>query len=72
MRPEAPRLVEPKSGFIDGKISDIVFFGSDTRVQLTMLDGSHLTVRCERGLSPGVGDTVGLVWDPHRTTLLRA
>ncbi len=72
VRPEAPRLVEPKSGFLDGTISDIVFFGSDTRVQLTMPDGSQLTVRCERGLSPSVGDTVGLVWDPHRTTLLRA
>ncbi|MFM0340687.1 ABC transporter ATP-binding protein [Paraburkholderia fungorum] len=72
LRPEAPRLVEPKSGFLDGTISDIVFFGSDTRVQLTMPDGSHLSVRCERSLAPRVGDTVGLVWDPHRTTLLRA
>ncbi|TCK84126.1 ABC transporter ATP-binding protein [Paraburkholderia sp. BL9I2N2] len=72
VRPEAPRLVEPKSGFLDGTISDIVFIGSDTRVQLTLGDGSHLSVRCERGLSPCVGDTVGLVWDPHRTTLLRA
>jgi putative spermidine/putrescine transport system ATP-binding protein len=72
LRPEAPRLVEPKSGFLDGTISDSVFFGSDTRVQLTMSDGSHLSVRCERSLAPRVGDTVGLVWDPHRTTLLRA
>jgi putative spermidine/putrescine transport system ATP-binding protein len=72
VRPEAPRLVEPKSGFVDGKISDIVFFGSDTRVQLTMQDGSRLTVRCARGQSASVGDTVGIVWDPHRTTLLRA
>lgn len=72
LRPEAPRLVEPKSGFLDGTISDIVFFGSDTRVQLTLSDGSHLSVRCERGLSPCIGDTVGLVWDPHRTTLLSA
>jgi putative spermidine/putrescine transport system ATP-binding protein len=72
LRPEAPRLVEPKRGFLDGTISDIVFFGSDTRVQLTLSDGSHLSVRCERSLSPCIGDTVGLVWDPHRTTLLRA
>lgn len=72
LRPEAPRLVEPKSGFLDGRISDIVFFGSDTRVQLTLPDGSHLNVRCERSLSPRVGDTAGLVWDPLRTTLLHA
>jgi putative spermidine/putrescine transport system ATP-binding protein len=70
VRPEAPRLVEPQRGFVDGTIADVVFFGSDTRVQLAMNDGSELTVRCERSLSPRVGDKVGLVWDPHRTTLL--
>jgi putative spermidine/putrescine transport system ATP-binding protein len=72
LRPEAPRLVEPKSGFIDGTIADVVFFGSDTRVQLAMNDGSEITVRCERSLSPRIGETVGLVWDPYRTTLLHA
>jgi putative spermidine/putrescine transport system ATP-binding protein len=72
LRPEAPRLVEAKSGFVDGTIADVVFFGSDTRVQLSMPDGSELTVRCERGVSPRIGDTVGLVWDPYRTTLVHA
>ncbi|MEM5388408.1 ABC transporter ATP-binding protein [Paraburkholderia phymatum] len=72
VRPEAPRLVEPASGFVDGTIADVVFFGSDTRVQLSMNDGSQLTVRCERSLSPRIGDKVGLVWDPYRTTLLHA
>ncbi|WP_250494789.1 ABC transporter ATP-binding protein [Caballeronia sp. GAWG1-1] len=72
LRPEAPRLVEPKSGFIDGTIADVVFFGSDTRVQLAMNDGSEITVRCERSLSPRIGERVGLVWDPYRTTLLHA
>ena len=72
VRPEAPRLVEPASGFVDGTIADVVFFGSDTRVQLAMDDGSELTVRCERSLSPRVGDKVGVVWDPYRTTLLQS
>ncbi|MFM0052299.1 ABC transporter ATP-binding protein [Caballeronia grimmiae] len=72
VRPEAPRLVEPQSGFVDGTISEVVFFGSDTRVQLAMSDGSALTVRCERSVSPRIGDRVGLVWDPYRTTLLHA
>ncbi|MFM0492548.1 ABC transporter ATP-binding protein [Paraburkholderia caledonica] len=72
VRPEAPRLVEPERGFVDGTIADIVFFGSDTRVQLAMNDGSELTVRCERSLSPRIGEKVGLVWDPYRTTLLQA
>ncbi|SAK69105.1 ABC transporter [Caballeronia catudaia] len=72
LRPEAPRLVEPQGGFVDGTIADVVFFGSDTRVQLSMSDGSELTVRCERSLSPRIGDRVGLVWDPYRTTLLHA
>jgi putative spermidine/putrescine transport system ATP-binding protein len=72
VRPEAPRLVESKRGYFDGTISDIVFFGSDTRVQLTLTDGSQLSVRCERSLAPRLGDTVGLTWDPHRTTLLSA
>jgi len=72
VRPEAPRFVEPASGFVDGTIADVVFFGSDTRVQLAMNDGSELTVRCERSLSPRVGDKVGLVWDPYRTTLLHS
>jgi putative spermidine/putrescine transport system ATP-binding protein len=72
LRPEAPSLVEPQSGFVDGTVADIVFFGSDTRVQLSMNDGSALTVRCGRSLSPRIGDKVGLVWDPYRTTLLHA
>ncbi|MDR5821487.1 MULTISPECIES: ABC transporter ATP-binding protein [unclassified Caballeronia] len=72
VRPEAPRLVEPQGGYVDGTISDVVFFGSDTRVQLAMNDGSELTVRCERSLSPRIGDKVGLTWDPYRTTLLHA
>jgi putative spermidine/putrescine transport system ATP-binding protein len=72
LRPEAPRLVEPRTGFVDGTISDVVFFGSDTRVQLAMSDGTELTVRCERSVTPRVGDRVGLTWDPHRTTLLHA
>jgi putative spermidine/putrescine transport system ATP-binding protein len=72
VRPEAPRLVDPKSGFVDGTIAGVVFFGSDTRVQLTMRDGTPFSVRCERSMMPCVGDTVGLVWDPRRTTLLCA
>ena len=72
VRPEAPRLVEPARGFVDGTIAGVVFFGSDTRVHLTMRDGTPFTVRCERSMMPRVGETVGLVWDPRRTTLLRA
>jgi putative spermidine/putrescine transport system ATP-binding protein len=72
LRPEALRLVEPQNGFVDGTIADVVFFGSDTRVQLAMNDGSALTVRCERSLTPRIGEKVGLVWDPYRTTLLHA
>ena len=72
LRPEALRLVDVASGFVDGRISDVVFFGSDTRVQLSLADGSELVARCERSLSPRIGDTVGLVWDPYRTTLLQA
>lgn len=72
LRPEALQLVDASRGFIDGRIDDIVFFGSDTRIRLSLADGSELTARCERSLSPHVGDTVGLVWDPYRTTLLHA
>jgi putative spermidine/putrescine transport system ATP-binding protein len=72
VRPEAPRLVEANSGFVDGTIADIVFFGSDTRVHLTMRDGTPFSVRCERSTTPRIGETVGLVWDPLRTTLLHA
>ncbi|MBN3801876.1 ABC transporter ATP-binding protein [Paraburkholderia sp. Ac-20336] len=72
LRPEALELVEPSRGFVDGRIDDVVFFGSDTHVQLSLPDGSELTARCARTLSPRVGDTVGLTWDPYRTTLLHA
>ncbi|KQR81627.1 ABC transporter [Burkholderia sp. Leaf177] len=72
LRPEALQFVEPKRGFVDGRIEDIVFFGSDTHVQLSLPDGSELTARCSRTLSPRIGDTVGLTWDPYRTTLLHA
>ncbi|WP_233837105.1 ABC transporter ATP-binding protein [Paraburkholderia sp. ZP32-5] len=72
VRPEALELVEPSRGFVDGRIDDVVFFGSDTHVQLSLPDGSELTARCARTLSPRVGATVGLTWDPYRTTLLYA
>ncbi|SDV50723.1 ABC transporter ATP-binding protein [Chitinasiproducens palmae] len=72
LRPEALEFVEPKQGFIDGRIDDVVFFGSDTHVQLSLPDGSGLTARCSRTLSPRIGDLVGLTWDPYRTTLLHA
>jgi putative spermidine/putrescine transport system ATP-binding protein len=72
IRPEVPRLVEPHVGFVSGVISELVFFGSDIRLQMTMTDGSSFSVRCGRELTPKVGDTVGLVWDPKRTSLLRA
>jgi len=29
-------------------------------------------VRCERQLTPRVGDQVGITWDAHRATLLAA
>jgi putative spermidine/putrescine transport system ATP-binding protein len=72
LRPEALQFVEPKHGFVDACIDDVVFFGSDTHVQLSLPDGSELMARCARTLSPRVGDTVGLIWDPYRTTLLHA
>jgi putative spermidine/putrescine transport system ATP-binding protein len=72
LRPEALEFVEPSRGFIDGRIDDVVFFGSDTHVQLSLPDGSALTARCARTLSPRIGDRVGLTWDPYRTTLLNA
>jgi putative spermidine/putrescine transport system ATP-binding protein len=72
LRPEALEFVEPSHGFVDGRIDDVVFFGSDTHVQLSLADGSELTARCARTLSPRIGDRVGLTWDPYRTTLLHA
>ncbi|PMS38828.1 putative spermidine/putrescine transport system ATP-binding protein [Trinickia symbiotica] len=72
VRPETIRLVDPDAGFSAGVISDIVFFGSDTRVQLTMSDGSLFNVRCARTEKPRIGERVGLLWDPQRTTLLDA
>ena len=72
VRPESTRLVEPGQGFFQGTISDIVFFGSDTRVQVTTPDGTQVSVRCERRIQPEIGDPVGVRWDPNHATLLMA
>jgi putative spermidine/putrescine transport system ATP-binding protein len=70
VRPEVPRLVAPASGFVDGTVTELVFFGSDTRVTLTLPDGTLFAVRCERGATPRVGEASGVVWEPRQTTLL--
>jgi putative spermidine/putrescine transport system ATP-binding protein len=70
VRPEVPDLVAPGTGFLDASVNDIVFYGSDLRVQLTLRDGSRFDLRCPRNTQPKIGDTVGLRWQPDRTTLL--
>lgn len=70
VRPEVPRLVAPAGGFMDGTVTDLVFFGSDTRVTLSLAGGTPFAVRCDRGATPRIGERVGVVWEPHRTTLL--
>ncbi len=72
LRPEALEFVEPRRGFIDGRIDEVVFFGSDIHVQLSLTDGSELTARCARTLSPRIGETVSFTWDPYRTIVLNA
>ncbi|KFE50650.1 ABC transporter ATP-binding protein [Pseudomonas syringae] len=70
VRPEAARLTEPAQGLLVGHIDECVFLGSDTRALIRLPSGARFSVRCERQLTPRVGDQVGITWDAQRATLL--
>ena len=70
VRPEAARLTEPAAGLLVGTVDECVFLGSDTRALIRLPSGNRFSVRCPRALNPRLGESVGIVWDPQRATLL--
>jgi spermidine/putrescine transport system ATP-binding protein len=64
VRPERLSLTVPGAGAINGRVENIVYFGTDTSYQVALQDGAAVTVRAQNrdGARPrfAVGDAVGL------------
>jgi spermidine/putrescine transport system ATP-binding protein len=64
VRPERLSLTVPGAGAINGRVENIVYFGTDTSYQVALQDGVAVTVRAQNrdGARPrfAVGDPVGL------------
>mgnify|MGYP003643550411 FL=1 len=45
VRPEQARLVPPEEGLLTGTITNIVYFGTDTHIHITLEDGTPCVLR---------------------------
>jgi putative spermidine/putrescine transport system ATP-binding protein len=64
LRPEAIRLADPAAAPVSGAIVSVRYLGAATRLTID-LDGISLAALAPAGsASPGIGETVGLAWDP--------
>ncbi len=68
LRPEHARLANTNAGQINGKITDIVYFGTDTHFQIALGHGENFTLRQQN--KPGfqhshkIGADVGILIEP--------
>ena len=70
VRPEMASLTEPGQGLLAGTVAELVFLGSDLKAVITLPGGDPFSVRCDRGVVPKPGETVGLRWDTTRASVL--
>lgn len=71
IRPEHGQLVDPTQGICKGRVSEVVFTGSDVRVLVDLESEFTFTIRTSRSVVPQPGDLVGISWSPENTVLLR-
>jgi putative spermidine/putrescine transport system ATP-binding protein len=70
IRPEHIRLAGA-SALLSGKVSEIIYAGSESRVLIQLRSGLVLTMRHRADLpNPAIGETVGVTWTPDRIRLL--
>ena len=71
VRPESISLVSPESGFLRGRITEVVFHGSDLKVLVDIQGGQNIVVRApSESPAARLNDTVGVRWSPARSVLL--
>jgi len=75
VRPERLSLTGPAGGVLQGRVDNIVYFGTDTTYQVALPDGIALNVRAQNrdGARPrfAVGDTVGVELTAEALQVLR-
>ncbi len=81
IRPEHARLVDPRSrdhdsdALLQGKIENIVYFGTDTHYHVRLDDESAFVVRHQNrhgeGTAPSLGDSCAIAIEPGASQILR-
>ena len=74
IRPEQAQLVEPGAGDMTGHLRDVVFFGTDTHLHLTLEGGQGFTLRRQNsapGEDPEPGTALGVRLTPGALRVLR-
>ena len=76
IRPEHARLqASSRTATMTGKLTNILFFGTDTNFHLTLENGDSFVVRSQneigRNFNPSIGDALGIVIDEQAIQILK-
>ena len=75
VRPENASLSEVKKGDFAGTVENVVYFGTDTHLHLTLSDGTPFIIRQQNAAGAGApvkaGDRVGVVVAPDTPRIIR-
>ncbi|MET4736688.1 putative spermidine/putrescine transport system ATP-binding protein [Bradyrhizobium japonicum] len=71
VRPEHIDLHGDAENAVSGRVSEIAYLGSETRVLMSLSDGTELFVRLRSDIEPpGIGENVSARWRPGDATIL--
>lgn len=73
VRPERIAITDPGKGLVQGVATRQIYLGTDMHVEVTLLDGEHVTVRMQNSTQneiPDVGTAVGLDFEANAVRLL--
>ena len=75
VRPEHARLCAPEDALLQGTLSDIVYFGTDTHFHVAVEDGTTFVLRQQNASDAQVahakGETVGVTFPAHAAQVLK-
>lgn len=71
VRPECLHLGNGSDNVLSGRVSEVVYAGSETRVIVTLGEGQLITLRLPSGVpAPGLGETAAFGWDSDRAVMV--
>ena len=71
IRPEHLRLGADVHNNLSGRVKELVYAGSETRVIAQLGDGQEIVLRLLPGQSvPGMGDAISVGWDKDAAALV--